>query len=458
MAEDAFIIAACGGDINLVREYINNGGNVNYQTNMQDWEKEISTGDTGLVVAARHDKMEVVEILLEEHDADPNIQNKDGWTSLMLASYGSCIDSVRVLLKHAADPNIQNSQGSTSLMLACRQGPSADIVKLLLEYAANPNKQDNDGETSLMTASSRGYTDIVKLLVEYGADPNIKNKNGNTSLLEASSRGHTDTVRVLLVSQSLSHSLSHSLTHSLTQEQGADPNIQNNEDWTPLMFASKQGPATDTVRLLLENVANPNTQDKIGLTSLMKASQQGHTDNAIVLLVTHSLHHTLLLTHSLTHYITQDHGADPNIQDKYHETSLIKASYRGHTETVGALLDKGADINMQSKLGDTALIIACKEGRSETVNMLLARGADIAMQTKGGKTALSLTKHPAIKSLIERHINWNRRKALIMVLAENGYFRSSISVTLPSSIDVQPLRYESILGNEVLVRVIVGFI
>ena len=49
---------------------------------------------------------QVVELLLKEK-ADPNIQNNDGWTALMVASQNGHHQVVELLLKEKADPNIQ---------------------------------------------------------------------------------------------------------------------------------------------------------------------------------------------------------------------------------------------------------------------------------------------------------------------------------------------------------------
>ena len=51
---------------------------------------------------------QVVELLLEEK-ADPNIQNNNGWTALIVASQNGHHQVVELLLKEKADPNIQSN-------------------------------------------------------------------------------------------------------------------------------------------------------------------------------------------------------------------------------------------------------------------------------------------------------------------------------------------------------------
>ena len=200
---------------------------------------------------------------------------------------------------------------------------------------------------------------------------------------------------------------------------------------TGLLLATMYERAT-IVQLLLERGANPNIQSAIGRTPLMSSSYQGYIGIMVTLL---------------------EHGADINIQDIYGRTALMEASYQGRVDIMNLLLKFGAQIDAQNVDGETSLIIGSDRGHIAVVSALLEHGADPNIQDKDGKPALALARKIKIKSLIRNQISknhWNRRKALMMVLAENGYFRSS---SLPSS-----LRYESVLGNEGLLRLIVGFL
>ena len=54
---------------------------------------------------------------------------------------------------------------------------------------------------------------------------------------------------------------------------------------------------------------------------------------------------------------------------------MMVAAWRGHTDTVKALLDAGANVNAQDGDGETALSLAMKEGHTETANALRNAGA-----------------------------------------------------------------------------------
>ena len=55
----------------------------------------------------------------------------------------------------------------------------------MLDSGVDPNFQNRLGTTALMMASAWGYTEIVRLLLENGADPNIGDEDGDTPLFYA---------------------------------------------------------------------------------------------------------------------------------------------------------------------------------------------------------------------------------------------------------------------------------
>ena len=80
------------------------------------------------------------------------------------------IELVQELLENGANPNIQNRNGRTALMVAIAWGYT-DIVLLLLEKGADPNISANSGErlpnTALEVAEFYGAHDIIKILEAY---------------------------------------------------------------------------------------------------------------------------------------------------------------------------------------------------------------------------------------------------------------------------------------------------
>ena len=70
-----------------------------------------------------------------------NIDAKDerGFTGLMYAAQGGHYELVRLLLENGADPNIKALNGSTALILASTEREISDIINILLDYGADIN-------------------------------------------------------------------------------------------------------------------------------------------------------------------------------------------------------------------------------------------------------------------------------------------------------------------------------
>ena len=158
--------------------------------------------------------------------------------------------------------------------------------------------------------------------------------------------------------------------------QGAYVDIENNEGYTPLMIASRNG-YKDVVEVLLEGGASYRT------SSLWKAAEKGHKEIVEMLL---------------------EGGADVNHKDDDGWTALRWATKEGHKEVVQLLLENGADVNIKDKYGETALMNASEKRSLDLVNILLEGGADVNIQNKYGKTALMRASDNETKKVIKEHI------------------------------------------------------
>ena len=92
--------------------------------------------------------MEVVESLLAREDFDPNIVTDSGEYALGDAAYRGNVDVMKLLLDRPdVDPNFAGGyDGTTPLILGAR---FPDVVKLLLDQQGiDVNSQENSGDLS----------------------------------------------------------------------------------------------------------------------------------------------------------------------------------------------------------------------------------------------------------------------------------------------------------------------
>ncbi len=130
---------------------------------------------------------------------------------------------------------------------------------------------------------------------------------------------------------------------------GADPNDNDQEGRTALMYASFNG-HTEIVRLLLDEGAEVDTRDALGRTALLYASTGPFPETVKLLL---------------------DHHADPNIVDHdEHFSPLMHAAAEGQLEVVRILLDRGADPALKDMDGETAALFARNNGHTEVAGLI----------------------------------------------------------------------------------------
>ena len=178
---------------------------------------------------------------------------------------------------------------------------------------------------------------LANLLHKHGADVHCRDQYDNALIHSASIDGSVDVMRWLL-------------------DHGADANARDDSGDTPLILVA-YNTRIECTQVLLDHNANVNLQNEDGRTPLRNAvGRRGK--------------HQLDTARRLL-----EHGADPNICDKYHLTPLHLASYRGLLEVARLLLSYGAKVDAKEDKGRTPFQAAASEGHHEVTKLLLEHGA-----------------------------------------------------------------------------------
>lgn len=247
------------GDLQLVRELIKQGADVNLEIKAKIGYQYLYKV-TPLWIAVHMNHTEIVQTLLENGAKDSlevpylgggeiagiELEDPEGTTPLFEASFNNNDEMVKLLLNAGAKDNIFNASMRGDL----------ETVKSFIENGVDVN-ENYHGNSALTWAARFGHTEIVKFLIGKNADVNMESYLNGTILMFAVEGGHTEVVKLLI-------------------EAGADVNKPGFLFVTPLMKAAEKG-HTDIVKILLDANANVNAESEDG-TALSIAKEKGNTE------------------------------------------------------------------------------------------------------------------------------------------------------------------------------------
>ena len=338
------------------------------ETNNLDAQAIDFNGNTAIVWAARKGHEEVVKVLLERSNVNPNTANTIyGQTPLSLAARDGHEGVVRILVEWSGvNPDKADKWSRTPLLLAAENGHEGIARMLLGRNDIDPDKADDWSQTPLMRAAENGHERVVRtLLGRNDINPDKADKRSQAPLLLAARNGHEGVVRMLLDRN--------------------DINPDKADDWsqTPLSWAAKNG-HEGVVRMLLEqNGVNPNRADTIyGETPLALAAKNGHVGVVRILLARSDV--------------------NPDTADsEYGQTPLSCAAENGRAEVVRVLLERGdVNPNKVDKWNRTPLSWALENGHEIIASLLrkppdpISKHATILQPTESSSSEPSSLSEP----------------------------------------------------------------
>ena len=336
---------------------------------------------------------EGVTAVLLNAGANVDITDAAGYTPLMFASFRAHTHVVAKLLDNGADIERRDDRGLTALHVAAMAG-LVNICRMLLQHGAVADGsgeikiiEDKSRFTALHAAATHGHYDVAELLLRHRASTSVRDPLGSTPLHTAAAAGHTKVAALLLrhgASQAADDLRGYTALHAaaagghidvvkllLEQSSRASATTAGSKwDATPLHAAALAGHAR-MVALLIErggeDIDAPDRREHE--TPLMMAVTRGHTEASRILLL---------------------HGASVSVVDKTGSSPLHGAASHGHSNIVALLIEHNAPIDSTDHGGATPLHAAIAEGHAEVAAVLVRSGARTDAQSSDGSTPVQL--------------------------------------------------------------------
>lgn len=151
---DLILQSALDGKIEVVKDALNNGFDVNFTDPNQR---------TLLMLAAFNGHSDIVKLLIE-NGAEVNLTDQVKRTALMYASTGKFVPAISILLEAGAEVNlVDDEENWTAAMMAASEG-QLEVLKVLVSYGADLKMVDIDGESSLDFATANGHPEVAEYI------------------------------------------------------------------------------------------------------------------------------------------------------------------------------------------------------------------------------------------------------------------------------------------------------
>ena len=269
-----------------------------------------------------------------------------------------------------ADPAV------VKMMSALRNGNQQEFSRSVTGNPKSVNAKGQSGWTPLMYAALYGDGKSVRLLLDKGANPNAQNDDGGTALMYATDSA--EKTKLLL-------------------DGGANPNLRSGEGLTALLIAVGQTGTFPVVKLLLDTGVDPKVRLPNG-PRILPLAVGARDANLLRLLLDNGVEQKPLPLGAALAGCPACFDLLLKLAEPGDLNGALQAAIRvGDLPLIKMLLDRGAQSG-PNLLQTVALSPAIP---MDTIRTLISRGANVNAKTAAGLTTIDFAKRQGHDTLVQ---------------------------------------------------------
>ncbi len=277
-------------------------------------EAVLPDGSTLLVLAVKHNKPEMVEVLLSQ-GARVNTRAYRGVTALQVATRLESENIAARLLEAGADPLLRDETGRDAIHAAIEE-EHPGLTDKLLSRVLRSNAAAAPVDEYLLLATQHHMNDAIAILLPFAGKLEAVDEMGRNALWFAAFESNIPLVQKLVKAK-------------------VNPARRDDLGRTPFMMAIERGCKACAQALLPGNDVNQQTES--GNTALIVAAQQKNAE--------------------ITRWLVQN-KAEVEARNQRGNTALMEAVSGNAKEVVQILLEANASVTRKNRLGFSAIDLA----------------------------------------------------------------------------------------------------
>ena len=159
-------------------------------------EKAPYSDDTALHLAVLHNKLDILQMLLQEGEMSPDSFNNIRRTPLHLAAINGFLEATQVLIDHHANVDLEDQYGETALYLSKTNFPLACAL-----IGAGANTRDTDVQIIFYAAVELNQIAAVRVLLTRGVQVLVQDRTGLRAIDVARKAGNEEMIKILQESE-----------------------------------------------------------------------------------------------------------------------------------------------------------------------------------------------------------------------------------------------------------------